>query len=119
MGGFELVADAVLGRLVTESRGLTTTTWTLDGLNPIVASTPETTSLYLRDADGELEGELTTALTPAWYVMHAHCRNRGFWTKGFCFARAEVYEHAVKHFPDYPGESLWEVLVRKLPGGYY
>jgi RHS repeat-associated protein len=60
-----------LGRLVTESRGTTTTTWTQDGLNPIVASDPLATTLYLRDAGGELEGELTTALTPAWYVNDA------------------------------------------------
>jgi RHS repeat-associated protein len=60
-----------LGRLVTEARGTTTTTWTADGLNPIVASDPLATTLYLRDAGGQLEGELTTELTPAWYVSDA------------------------------------------------
>ncbi|HVE45129.1 MAG TPA: DUF6531 domain-containing protein [Acidimicrobiales bacterium] len=60
-----------LGRLVTETRGTTTTTWTNDGLDPIVASDPLASTLYLRDASGELEGELTTALTPAWYVSDA------------------------------------------------
>lgn len=57
-----------LGRVVTEARD-TTTTWTSDGLNPVQASDPTAgTSLYLRDAAGQLQGETTTGLTPLWYV---------------------------------------------------
>lgn len=57
-----------LGRIVTESRD-TTTTWTSDGFNPVQASDPTAgTTLYLRDAAGQLQGESTTGLTPLWYV---------------------------------------------------
>lgn len=56
-----------LGRLIAETRGKTTTTWTADGLNPVIA-TDTSTTLYLRDTSGQLQGELTTATDPAWYV---------------------------------------------------
>jgi RHS repeat-associated protein len=59
-----------LGRLVTETHGTTATTWTEDGLNPIVAKDSATT-LYLRDVSGSLEGEQTSTSDPAWYVTDA------------------------------------------------
>lgn len=61
--------DAV-GRLVREVRDRTTTTWTADGLNPILASDADNT-LYLRDVEGQLQGEQTNANDPAWYVADA------------------------------------------------
>jgi len=59
-----------LGRLATETRGTTTTSWTEDGLNPLIASDTATT-LYLRDANGDLQGEQVTGSDPAWYVTDA------------------------------------------------
>jgi YD repeat-containing protein len=59
-----------LGRLVTETRGKTTTTWTEDGLNSILASDTDTT-LYLRGAGGQLLGEQTGTGDPAWYLNDA------------------------------------------------
>jgi RHS repeat-associated protein len=59
-----------LGRLLTETRATTTTTWTEDGLAPIVASDSSTT-LYLRGANGELQGEQATGSAPLWYVSDA------------------------------------------------
>jgi RHS repeat-associated protein len=58
-----------LGRLVTETRGTTKTTWTEDGLDPIMASDVADT-LYLRDLQGGLQGELTGSI-PAWYITDA------------------------------------------------
>ncbi|HVF74602.1 MAG TPA: DUF6531 domain-containing protein [Acidimicrobiales bacterium] len=59
-----------LGRLVREVRNRTSTTWTADGLNPILASDTDTT-LYLRDAGGQLQGEQMATDDPAWYVTDA------------------------------------------------
>lgn len=59
-----------LGRLVTETRGKTSTTWTADGLNLIVA-TDASTTFYLRDAGGALQGEQTNTSDPNWYVADA------------------------------------------------
>lgn len=56
-----------LGRLVSSRLGDLTTTWTLDGLDPIIA-TDVATTLYLRDAGGELLGERVDDSTPAWYL---------------------------------------------------
>jgi RHS repeat-associated protein len=59
-----------LGRLVTDTRGTTTTNWTSDGLNPIVGKDTATT-LYLRDLAGDLLGERTDTSDPDWYVTDA------------------------------------------------
>ena len=59
-----------LGRLVTETRAKTTTTWTADGLNPIVAADSSST-FYLRDGAGQLQGEVADAADPAWYITDA------------------------------------------------
>lgn len=67
-----------LGRPVTQKSGPTTTTWTDDGLNPILAtddglspSLPPTTTLYLRDGTGQLAGELAGKNDVAWYITDA------------------------------------------------
>jgi RHS repeat-associated protein len=56
-----------LGRLVSDRVGLVTTTWTDDGVDPIVGTDSKPT-LYLRDTTGQLQGEQTTGQQPRWYV---------------------------------------------------
>lgn len=63
------VSNYPLDRLVTETNGTKgKTTWTHDGLNPIVA-TGTYAGTYLRDGFGDLLGEKTATGSTQWYIQ--------------------------------------------------
>ena len=60
-----------LGRLVTETTGTVTKTWTSDGLRPVLAGSSAGASFYMRDSAGELLAERTPTAGPGWFVTDA------------------------------------------------
>ena len=60
-----------LGRLVTETTGTATKTWTSDGLRPVLAGSSAGASFYMRDSAGELLAERTPTAGPGWFVTDA------------------------------------------------
>jgi RHS repeat-associated protein len=60
-----------LGRLVTETTGTATKTWTSDGLRPVLAGSSAGASFYMRDSAGELLAERTPIAGSGWFVTDA------------------------------------------------
>ena len=60
-----------LGRLVTETTGTASKTWTSDGLRPILAGSSSGASFYMRDSAGGLLAERTPSAGVGWFVNDA------------------------------------------------
>lgn len=57
-----------LGRLVYEYNHKAVTSWTHDGLDPVLATNARAITQYLRDSQTNLVGERAGTGTPRWYV---------------------------------------------------